>query len=46
MPYRVKAGKSTVSCHKKKRLAKAKADALKRAGRQKVRVIEVKKCGC
>lgn len=45
MPYTVRAGKSAVSCHRKKKNAKAAAAALKRAGKKKVRVYKVKSCG-
>lgn len=44
MPYKVRAGKSAVSCHRKKKNAKAAAAALKRAGKPNVRVYEVKSC--
>lgn len=44
MPYSVRAGKKTISCHKKKKSAKAKADALRAAGRKKVRVTKRKSC--
>lgn len=45
MPYKVRAGKSAVSCHRKKKNAKAAAAALTRAGKKKVRVYKVKSCG-
>lgn len=44
MPYTVRAGKTKVSCHRLKRSAKKKADALRAAGRKKVRVSKVKSC--
>jgi hypothetical protein len=44
MPYTVRAGKSKVSCHRKKSSAKRTAAALRRAGRKRVRVSKVKSC--
>lgn len=44
MPYKVRAGKTTVSCHRLKGHAKKKAKSLRAAGRKKVRVSKVKSC--
>ena len=44
MPYKVRAGKSAVSCHRTKKNATKKVKALKRAGKKNVRMDKVKSC--
>lgn len=44
MPYSVKVGKQTVSCHRLKRVAKKSANALKAAGRKNVRLQKRESC--
>ena len=45
MPWAVKVGKSTSSCHRKKSHAKRRAKALRAMGRKKVRISKRKSCG-
>jgi hypothetical protein len=44
MPFSVHAGRTKVSCHKKKASANKKAKALRAAGRKKVSVRKRKSC--
>lgn len=44
MPYAVKSGKTTISCHRKKASAKKVANARRRAGK-KARIVRRKSCG-
>ena len=44
MPYKVKVGKTAKSCHRLKRTAKKAAEAHKKSGAKKVRVVKVNSC--